>query len=754
MKWLNDLKITLLLVVLVLWPVKGLAENQRPVADAGLPRYAATNPVRLDGSASFDPDKSGPLTYTWRQIAGPSVTITDANTATPTIGGPSQTDARGRTIPGPFVQTDAIQECEFELVVSDGELTGAPDTVKLIIVPTFTGCTMTLENGAFDPQKPTVIFFAGGSMNGTGGGLLVAPLWLQKANVISFPHYEPDIPGPIPAAGNQPDRRYERPADMVIVYLSAVAPDYRQPIQTLAHSLGGLPALDVALRLNLTYADARYAVNHASLLDPSAWVLGVPEYYRRVAALLANPADGEQCWVDCHEAVNQSVCPSALNVVFDPDHYLPLYWYVNSLSGADHNAFNHGLVAGAYWSVVGPGRNLQLASTPGVQTYKFRWNGGASSGNMDFYNQSLYPGRLPEPVTLVAWADPSFADDDPNGVFLTCLESENAVGYQLLSGSDPHDVANYTVTSDSNAPPIVRLTALPLDRSWWTVRARDAYGSTIYADPMHVDSRSGPDTFLIRFVDFNLDKRVDLIDFCKLAQHWFEDEPSVDVAPLPEGDGIVDAHDLAFLAECWLMEIKDHHLVAHWRLDETEGNIAHDSANAKDGTLNGNPVWQPAGGRVNGALQLDGVDDYVSTPFILNPKNGPFSVFAWVKTTSPARVAISQTATVGFGRSWLCTDASGNLMTELKASGRGGFPLVSQALITDDQWHRVGFTWDGAYRTLYVDGTEVAKDSTPQQPLETANGGLYIGAANNLAAGMFWSGLIDDVRIYDRAVKP
>jgi hypothetical protein len=35
-----------------------------------------------------------------------------------------------------------------------------------------------------------------------------------------------------------------------------------------------------------------------------------------------------------------------------------------------------------------------------------------------------------------------------------------------------------------------------------------------------------------------------------------------------------------------------------------------------------------------------------------------------------------------------------------------------------------------------------------------SDGGLHIGAAENLAPGTFFTGLIDDVRIYNRAVKP
>ena len=54
---------------------------------------------------------------------------------------------------------------------------------------------------------------------------------------------------------------------------------------------------------------------------------------------------------------------------------------------------------------------------------------------------------------------------------------------------------------------------------------------------------------------------------------------------------------------------------------------------------------------------------------------------------------------------------------------------------------------------MYVDGVEVASD-TPLSGLESAEGGLYLGAGNNLAPGTFFSGLIDDVRIYNRAITP
>jgi len=253
---------------------------------------------------------------------------------------------------------------------------------------------------------------------------------------------------------------------------------------------------------------------------------------------------------------------------------------------------------------------------------------------------------------------------------------------------------------------------------------------------------------IIPIVDFNGDEKVDLKDFSKLAQYWRQNESSVDMGPMPWGDGIVDTKDLTVLAEHWLEEIG---LIAHWKLDEAEGGVAKDIVGNKDGTLNGNPIWQPQGGKVGGALEFDGDGDYVSTPFIRDPSAGAFSVFAWVKGGGSEQAIISQ-AQAG-GVNWLAAGTSqGKLMTELKAAGRFGTPLFSEAVIIDGQWHRVGLTWDGSTRTLYVDGTEVAKGT--QASLAGSTGGLNIGAGKNLDPGSFWSGLIDDVRIYDRAVTP
>ena len=154
--------------------------------------------------------------------------------------------------------------------------------------------------------------------------------------------------------------------------------------------------------------------------------------------------------------------------------------------------------------------------------------------------------------------------------------------------------------------------------------------------------------------------------------------------------------------------------------------------------------------QVKDGLQVlfDGSDNYIETPQILNPADGRFSIFAWIKGGAPGQVIVSQKN----GCSWLKADPlEGHLACELHAARRGT-TLVSQTVIADGNWHRIGFTWNGTSRLLYVDDVIVAEDT--QANLADTTGGLHIGASRKLEDGTFWSGLIDDVRIYDRVVIP
>ncbi|MCU0914786.1 MAG: hypothetical protein MUC88_09510 [Planctomycetes bacterium] len=437
------------------WPARVelvVGAGHVPVARAGLPAYATTDPVTLDGSDSLDPDASGPLRYSWRQVAGPALIMDGADTARPTLSG--------------FPRTSLPQRCRFELVVNDGRYDSFPDVAEVAVLPLVVGTTLRQENPPFDPNKPTVVHFGGGDCITGGGGWNSAP-WAARANIITW-SYSPDN------SGGEP--RYQRCGDLLLGYLYRAAPHYRQPIQTMGHSTGGQPAIDVATYLNLVYRDARYAVNRVTFLDARC-----RDYGADVAAYLASAVDGEQCWIDSYEGTGPFFYPGVLNVqVAQNDHGFPPTWYKASLTTPGLNRFNEGVIAGAYWSVIGPGKNLQLAFTPGRVMYQFRWTGSAAAGTMGSFDASLYPGRLPEPVTLVG----PLSTDVPGAVRLTCKPSANAVRYQLLLGADPYRVTDFNVVAETPGPPEMAITELPFAQTWWTVRVYDAHGSSIYADPL------------------------------------------------------------------------------------------------------------------------------------------------------------------------------------------------------------------------------------------------------------------------------
>ena len=92
-------------------------QNQEPTADAGSDQTVNEGAsVSLDATGSSDPDGDA-LSYSWTQTDGPSITLSDASTATPTFTAPE-------------VQSDTT--LTFEVTASDGEAVDT-DTVSVTV---------------------------------------------------------------------------------------------------------------------------------------------------------------------------------------------------------------------------------------------------------------------------------------------------------------------------------------------------------------------------------------------------------------------------------------------------------------------------------------------------------------------------------------------------------------------------------------------------------------------------------------------
>lgn len=423
--------------------------NQAPVADAGSSRYAGTDPVQLDGTGSYDPNAGDVLSYAWTQAGGPAVTITNGDTSTPMISG--------------FVQTTSVQTCQFEVLVNDGQSNSLADTVEVIIVPIFPGPEVASSELPFDVNKPTLF-----TVNRPDS----IWFWRDLLNNVVTSYY-----------GTETYRDF---ANKFIVFMSKEAPNYNQAIQMGGESAAGGLALQIAIYLNNTYKDPRYAVNRLTLLDAAG------SSASGALNFLNSRIGNEQCWIDNYISAIPTFLPGALNIKFPmppADHSTPFYWYwFNSFEPSTWTTdmFNNGLTGGAYLSVAGPAKNLQLATDS--SPYYFQWEGPVPDGpgTFTFYNESSYPGRLPEPVTLIGPADGTVVDG--NGVVLTCEVSANAAGYQLLFGYDAEHVTY--IVSDTLLPPDAVISEFPFAETWWTVRAYDAFGSTIYADPRYINAEN------------------------------------------------------------------------------------------------------------------------------------------------------------------------------------------------------------------------------------------------------------------------
>lgn len=183
-------------------------------------------------------------------------------------------------------------------------------------------------------------------------------------------------------------------------------------------------------------------------------------------------------------------------------------------------------------------------------------------------------------------------------------------------------------------------------------------------------------------------------------------------------------------------------LNGYWNLDEGTGQLAGDaSLNGRDGIFAGAPQWVE--GRIGGALQFDGIQDAVSTPWKELPGNEARSAAVWFKAAPSAQGLMLGYGGPGSNEAFQLGIADG----KIGYFGNGNELTVSSAAYTDDAWHHLAVTFDGSNMILYVDGVNVKSKPTA---LATANGELFIGKGVD---GGYYQGALDQAMVYNRKLS-
>ncbi|HEY4496978.1 MAG TPA: LamG-like jellyroll fold domain-containing protein [Candidatus Paceibacterota bacterium] len=202
-------------------------------------------------------------------------------------------------------------------------------------------------------------------------------------------------------------------------------------------------------------------------------------------------------------------------------------------------------------------------------------------------------------------------------------------------------------------------------------------------------------------------------------------------------------------------------LVGYWKLDDGSGTVTVDSSgNDKNGTLNNGPIWSSLG-RIGGALSFDGVNDYVSfsSGSLFNIIPGEVKTFTiWFKGSLDS----SRDSTIlwqdGNCIGWSSHMSSAGGLRAVLHTGNSGctgystYSLNSTINYDDDKWHFAVTVVDrpNLLMTLYVDGVTrgtVAIDNA----LSGTGGSARIGTNWNNTTP--FNGLVDDIRIYNRALS-
>lgn len=192
-------------------------------------------------------------------------------------------------------------------------------------------------------------------------------------------------------------------------------------------------------------------------------------------------------------------------------------------------------------------------------------------------------------------------------------------------------------------------------------------------------------------------------------------------------------------------------LIGHWKLDETSGSVAADSSGmGLNGTVIGPPTW--TGGAVDNALQLAGSTRVQIPGLMKNPKS--VSLAVWANLTAPD---LGGAEVVSIGDYFTLRLDEGMLTKASVLDGSTRIDLTPTQTFTGTGWHHfaVVFNDDDNSFELYINGTlATSLNSSASIAYSGLGTNTLIGSHGNGQTDLDFSGKLDDVRIYNRAIGP
>lgn len=188
-------------------------------------------------------------------------------------------------------------------------------------------------------------------------------------------------------------------------------------------------------------------------------------------------------------------------------------------------------------------------------------------------------------------------------------------------------------------------------------------------------------------------------------------------------------------------------LQGHWTFDEASGAKAADSSGkGSHGAVTGG-TWKP--GARSGALEFDG-NDYVTVEDApgLNPTDA-ITIAVWFRTDRWAAANRILEKGVDANFQYVLEFAS----REHLRFGLRGIKDIFIQVPSAGEWHHFAGTYDGSVMRFYGDGI-LAGEGVAQGKIFTSKEKLYIGTKlPGSPACDFFTGYLDDLRIYDRAIS-